>query len=134
MNRTVRMDQPTFVLWNVEVCGFGTDDIVHAKLMDVAQRKGSREDGVGFGEKPTVLIGDTVRDIGAALDGVARVIARCHGEDSEDALRQTGAHAVLPDFAGTDHFMDALASVRTDPSFQRDSMKGTLLRFAPEGT
>jgi phosphoglycolate phosphatase-like HAD superfamily hydrolase len=86
-----------------EVGGYGSDNDVRAKLVQVAQQRASTKYGVSFGPTTTVLVGDTPRDVRAGLDGGARVVGVASGSDSMDVLRDAGADAVLPDLrdAGT---------------------------------
>lgn len=95
-----------------EVGGFGTDSNVRSELVGVAQRKAGDKYGHVFDETSTVLVGDTVRDVRAGLDGGARVIAVATGEDSEQTLRSNGADAVLPDLSDTARFVATLVGVR----------------------
>lgn len=102
-----------------EVGGFGTDSIVRAELVAAAQRRACEKYGQRFDETSTILIGDTVRDVRAGLDGGARVIAVATGEDSVQTLGASGAHAVLPDLNDTSLFVAALAAVRGSDQLSR---------------
>jgi phosphoglycolate phosphatase len=80
---------------------FGSDGNERPALVAVAQARARRRYGVEFGLANTVLIGDTVRDVGAGRDGGARVVAVATGSDTVEQLRQAGADQVLPDLRNT---------------------------------
>jgi phosphoglycolate phosphatase-like HAD superfamily hydrolase len=75
----------------------------------IAQERASAKYGQGFDKGNTVLIGDTLRDVRAALKGGARVIAVATGTDSAEALLAEGADAVLPDLRDTRAVREAVA-------------------------
>ncbi len=94
--------------------GYGSDDIVRSRLVGVARRRASEKYGVEFDGGSTVLVGDTLRDVEAGVQGGARVIGVATGVDSEAALRQAGADEVLADLTDSAAFFDALARLRAD--------------------
>lgn len=57
---------------DLEIGGFGSDDVVRSHLVNVAQSKAGRKYETVFHRRSTVLIGDTARDVVAARDGGAR--------------------------------------------------------------
>jgi phosphoglycolate phosphatase len=71
----------------------------------VAQQKASQKYGVVFEPSSTVLVGDTERDVAAALEGGAMIVGVATGVTSEEQLRQAGAHVVLPDLADSSGFV-----------------------------
>jgi phosphoglycolate phosphatase len=81
--------------------GYGSDDLVRARLVGVAQRRAGGLRGQAFGEADTVLVGDTVRDIEAARDGGARVVAVATGADAAERLRAAAPDALLDDLRDT---------------------------------
>ncbi len=95
-----------------EVGGYGSDDDVRAKLVGVAQRRASVKYGVNFGPDTTVLVGDTLRDVRAGLEGGARVVGVASGSDSMEALLKEGADAVLPDLRDTAAVVRAVTQFR----------------------
>ena len=97
---------------DLEVGGFGSDDIVRSKLVDASRRKVDAKYGVDFDRSSTVLIGDTLLDIMAAHDGDAKVIAVATGVYSVDQLTEAGADAVLESLADQDRFAETLVAVR----------------------
>jgi phosphoglycolate phosphatase len=52
-----------------------------------------------------VLVGDTERDVAAALEGGALIVAVATGVTSQEQLRQAGAYVVLPDLADAPGFV-----------------------------
>jgi phosphoglycolate phosphatase-like HAD superfamily hydrolase len=99
-------------LIDFEIGGYGTDSIVRAELVPIAQARASAKHGRRYDSTSTILIGDTVRDVRAGLDGGALVIAVATGEDTQDVLRESGAHAVLPDLSNTARFVRTVKNVR----------------------
>lgn len=97
---------------DLEVGGFGSDDIVRSKLVDASRRKVRAKYGLQFDRASTVLIGDTLLDIKAAHDGDAKVIAVATGVYSVDELTEAGADAVLESLADHDRFAETLVAVR----------------------
>lgn len=90
---------------DLDVGGYGSDDARRPRLVGAAQRKASQKYGVVFGSSSTVLIGDTERDVAAALEGGALIVAVATGVTSQEELRQAGAHVVLPDLADAPGFV-----------------------------
>jgi phosphoglycolate phosphatase-like HAD superfamily hydrolase len=84
-----------------DIGGYGSDDEVRSRLVAVAQQRATRKHGVLFGPLNTVLIGDTPRDVHAALEGGARVVAVATGSSSVRDLRAAGADVVLQDLTDT---------------------------------
>jgi phosphoglycolate phosphatase-like HAD superfamily hydrolase len=54
------------------------------------------------------LVGDTPRDVQAALTSGAHIIAVATGVDSPSALTAAGAPVVLPDLSDTEHVLRLL--------------------------
>jgi len=78
-------------LLDVEVGGYGSDDTVRSRLVKVAQDKAASKYGVPFTRASTVLIGETDRDVQAARDGGAQIVAVATGVTSQAELKR--AHA-----------------------------------------
>ena len=93
---------------DLDIGGYGSDDVARPRLVAAAQRKASEKYGVVFGPSSTVLVGDTERDVAAALEGGAMIIGVASGVTSEEQLRQAGAHVVLPDLVDTDGFVEVI--------------------------
>ncbi len=98
---------------DLEVGGYGSDDVVRSNLVGAARGKVQRKHGRIFDESSTVLIGDTLLDIKAAHDGGAKVIAVATGIYGVDELTAAGADAILEDLSDLDRFLGALHRVRT---------------------
>ncbi len=90
---------------DLDVGGYGSDDVRRPRLVGAAQRKASQKYGVAFGPSSTVLVGDTERDVAAALEGGALIVAVATGVTSQEELRQAGAHVVLPDLVDAPGFV-----------------------------
>jgi phosphoglycolate phosphatase len=90
---------------DLDVGGYGSDDVARPRLVGAAQRKASEKYGVMFGSASTVLVGDTERDVAAALKGGAMIVGVATGVTSQEQLRQAGAHVVLPDLLDSAGFV-----------------------------
>lgn len=97
---------------DLDVGGYGSDDIVRAKLVDVARRKVQKKYGIAFDSSSTVLIGDTPLDIKAARDGGARVIAVATGIYGTEILKRAGADVTLDNVEDLANFIQAFVNVR----------------------
>jgi phosphoglycolate phosphatase len=95
-------------LLDLDVGGYGSDDVMRPRLVGAAQRKASEKYGVTFGPPSTVLVGDTERDVAAALEGGAMIVGVATGVTSEEQLRQAGAHAVLPNLTDSAGFVKVI--------------------------
>jgi phosphoglycolate phosphatase-like HAD superfamily hydrolase len=93
-----------------EIGGYGPDDEVQAKLVDVARGKAAAKYEQVFGPENTVLIGDTLRDVEAGRDGGAKAIAVASGAFSVEELSAAGADVVLPDLRDVDRVVKAVLS------------------------
>jgi phosphoglycolate phosphatase len=90
---------------DLDVGGYGSDDARRPRLVGAAQRKASQKYGTVFRSSSTVLVGDTERDVAAALEGGALIVAVATGVTSQEELRQAGAHVVLPDLSDAPGFV-----------------------------
>lgn len=81
---------------------FGDDNPHRPTLVGIAQARASQRLAHRFTADNTVLIGDTPKDIAAALDGGAKTLAIASGKSSADELRGAGASVVLPDLQDTE--------------------------------
>ena len=98
-------------LLDLDVGGYGSDDVVRPRLVGAAQRKASEKYGVPFGPASTVLIGDTERDVAAALEGGAMIVGVATGVTSEEQLRQAGAHVVLANLIDAPGFVEVIRTL-----------------------
>jgi phosphoglycolate phosphatase-like HAD superfamily hydrolase len=97
---------------DLDVGGYGSDDIVRSNLVAIARRKVFEKYGMDFDESSTVLLGDTPLDIKAGHDGRAKVLAVATGSFSVDVLREAGADTVLNDLRDLDVFLKSLIDLR----------------------
>jgi phosphoglycolate phosphatase len=100
-------------LVDLDVGGYGSDNIVRARLVKAAQEKVSNKYGRLFDKESTILIGDTLRDVEAAQNGGAKIIGVATGVSSVGALEEAGANAVLDNLLDLNKFLTTLLEVRT---------------------
>nr|WP_042186689.1 HAD hydrolase-like protein [Kibdelosporangium sp. MJ126-NF4]CEL17456.1 Haloacid dehalogenase-like hydrolase [Kibdelosporangium sp. MJ126-NF4]CTQ91317.1 Haloacid dehalogenase-like hydrolase [Kibdelosporangium sp. MJ126-NF4] len=91
---------------DLEASAYGDDDPQRSELVAIAQRRATEQTSVVFDDRCTVLIGDTPKDVEAALTAGVRVIGVASGKSSMDDLRAAGATQVLADL------VDPVAVVR----------------------
>ena len=96
---------------DLDVGGYGSDDVRRPRLVGAAQRKAAQKYGGVFGPSSTVLVGDTERDVAAALEGGALIVAVATGVTSQEQLRQAGAQVVLPDLTDAPGFVAIVRDV-----------------------
>jgi phosphoglycolate phosphatase len=84
-----------------DVGGYGGEAYPKGTLLGVARQRAAEKYGVTFGERATVYVADSPRDIDAARVGGARSLAVASGRSSSAELRDAGADAVLPDLTDT---------------------------------
>jgi phosphoglycolate phosphatase-like HAD superfamily hydrolase len=82
---------------DLDVAAFGDDHLVRAELVDVARRLAAAKYGADFAGRSTVVVGDTPRDVEAALTSGAVSVAVATGQFTEAELEAAGAHVVLTD-------------------------------------
>ncbi|MCC9309276.1 haloacid dehalogenase-like hydrolase [Kitasatospora sp. RB6PN24] len=87
-------------LVDLEVGAYGSDHRDRAALVGVARDRVYAAYGVPA-RAPVVLVGDTPRDVEAALTSGAQIVAVATGLHSTADLRAAGASVVLPDLADT---------------------------------
>ncbi|KPI17649.1 hypothetical protein OK074_1670 [Actinobacteria bacterium OK074] len=97
-------------LVDLECGAYGADSTDRAALVDVARESAGAAHGLAA-DTPVVLIGDTPRDVRAALDAHAHVVAVASGIHSAEELREAGATVVLPDLANVPALMRHLRSL-----------------------
>ncbi|GLZ12560.1 haloacid dehalogenase [Actinomadura sp. NBRC 104425] len=91
---------------------YGTDDPVRLNLVGIARRRAARRHRVTFTEETTIVIGDTTRDVEAALKGGAQLIAVASGRTPAERLRAAGAATVFPDLLDTTAIVHAITTTR----------------------
>jgi phosphoglycolate phosphatase len=93
-------------------CGaYGWEHAVRAELVAVARAAAGLRHDADLAGRATVLVGDTPRDVEAALATGAGVVAVASGEYSVDELWEAGAHGVLPDLGDTRHVVETILKV-----------------------
>lgn len=97
-----------------EVGAYGSDTEVRADLVPVARRKATAKYGIPFPPAPTVLIGDTPRDIRAGRSSGVFTVGVATGEYGVDSLAASGADAVLPDLRDTSAVVGAVLAARRE--------------------
>lgn len=97
-------------LLDMVVGGYGEDSETRAHLVESAQARIHAAYDVPAGI-PTVLIGDTPRDVHAAHEAHAHCVAVASGIHSTDQLRAAGADVVLPDLTDTEGLVAHLWSL-----------------------
>ncbi len=80
---------------------YGDDHTERPELVTIAQQRATERMTTTFDNQHTVLIGDTPKDIEAALTAGVQVIAVASGKSSETELTQAGAPVTVPDLTHT---------------------------------
>lgn len=88
--------------------GFGEAGIERTALFAAALQSVERTCGVRFRADQTVIVGDTPHDIAVAVTSGARSVGVATGGYDREALRESGANAVLLDLSDLDATLDAL--------------------------
>jgi len=91
--------------------GYGWDASERWQLVKVAKDRAREKYGVEFTEANTVVIGDTPKDVDAALRGGATIIAVATGLTDAVGLAAAGAHLVLPNLEDLDRVVNAIEDV-----------------------
>jgi phosphoglycolate phosphatase len=87
---------------DLAIGGYGTLSVHRPDLVPHAVAQAAAKHGTPFAADAVAVIGDTPKDVEAALDHGAKAIAVATGHYSAEELRAAGAHTVLPDLADTD--------------------------------
>ncbi|HEV2373543.1 MAG TPA: haloacid dehalogenase-like hydrolase [Streptosporangiaceae bacterium] len=86
---------------DLDVGAYGMDGTARSALVQTAMRRAAERYGSPFSVESTVLIGDTPRDVAAALETGVRVVAVATGSSDMAMLAAAGAETVLPSLADT---------------------------------
>ncbi|MFE4519873.1 HAD family hydrolase [Kitasatospora sp. NPDC056783] len=100
-------------LVDLEVGAYGADHRDRAALVAVARDRIHVAHAFPAGA-PVVLVGDTPRDVEAALTSGVHVVAVATGVHSASDLRMAGAEVVLPDLTDTAALLAHLAHVAAE--------------------
>ena len=95
------------VLVDLTVGAYGADGEDRARLVPVARRRIEAVYGLSS-TTPVVLVGDTPRDVRAALDGGVGVVAVASGSYGVEQLMAAGARSVLPDLRDTSGLLEEI--------------------------
>jgi phosphoglycolate phosphatase-like HAD superfamily hydrolase len=95
----------------LEIGAYGWAHAVRARLVDMARSAARAQHDREFAGRATVLVGDTPRDVEAALATDAAVVGVATGRYSAAELREAGAHTVLADLTDTAAVLAAIALV-----------------------
>ncbi|GAA3010534.1 HAD family hydrolase [Streptomyces fulvorobeus] len=96
-------------LLDLAVGAYGADALQRPSLVAVARERAQCLRGVQD-DVPVVLVGDTPRDVEAALATGSRIIAVASGVHSREELAAAGASMVLPDLTDTAQVLGILES------------------------
>ncbi|MCX4659423.1 HAD family hydrolase [Streptomyces uncialis] len=96
-------------LLDLAVGAFGADAEQRPDLVGVARERAQRLRGVK-GDVPVVLVGDTPRDVEAALATGSGIVAVASGIHSSEELAAAGATTVLADLSDTSSLVRILES------------------------
>jgi phosphoglycolate phosphatase len=97
---------------DLDAGAYGDVHEIRAELVHVARRNARLAYGHDFTGDATILVGDTPRDIEAALATGARAVAVATGSFTAAQLTAAGAHAVLADLTDTSQ---VIAAILADP-------------------
>ncbi|MBD0674772.1 HAD family hydrolase [Streptomyces sp. CBMA156] len=101
-------------LLDLTVGAYGADAEQRPDLVAVARQRVQRYRGLSS-DVPVVLVGDTPRDIEAALTTGSGIIAVASGSHSQAELKAAGAPVVLPDLSDTVGLLALLENVPGRP-------------------
>lgn len=94
-------------LLDLRVGAYGADALQRPDLVAVARERAQRLRGARS-DVPVVLVGDTPRDVEAAIATRSEIIAVASGVHSAEELAAAGAHRVLPDLTDTTRVLGTL--------------------------
>lgn len=80
---------------------YGDDHTERPELVAIAQQRATERMAITFDNQHTVLIGDTPKDVEAALMAGVQVIGVASGKSNEVELTQAGAPFTVPDLTHT---------------------------------
>lgn len=88
---------------------YGDDEVERNALIPHAWRRAEERYGQTYDAAHTVILGDTVRDVAAALTHGAAVVGVATGSTTVPELRAAGAEVVLEDLADTAAVLAAIS-------------------------
>ncbi|MFG2716925.1 HAD family hydrolase [Streptomyces sp. NPDC048416] len=114
-------------LLDMPVGAYGADAMERPALVDVARQRIRDRRGLSA-ETPVVLVGDTPRDVEAALMSGAEIIAVATGIHSQAELAAAGAHMILPDLTDASGLLELLKTLAEQRKRPRTSQDGPRMR------
>jgi phosphoglycolate phosphatase-like HAD superfamily hydrolase len=93
---------------DLAIGAYGNVSTVRADLVPVARQNAAARYGGDYTGSATVLIGDTPKDVEAALATGARAVAVATGSFGMQQLAEAGASVVLPDLTDTGQVVAAV--------------------------
>lgn len=93
---------------DLRIGAYGSDSSHRPDLVVIARERASKLLGIGFADRDTVVIGDSLRDVAAAHAHGARMVAVGTGRTRLDHLAEAGADFTLPDLANTEAVLEAV--------------------------
>ncbi|MFJ4697228.1 HAD family hydrolase [Streptomyces sp. NPDC088768] len=99
-------------LLDLPVGAYGADADHRADLVGIARIRARAQHGTPA-DTPVVLVGDTPRDVEAALSSGSAILAVASGIHDIHQLRAAGARHVLPDLTDTTRVLDLLSAAAT---------------------
>ena len=93
---------------DLEIGGYGGTSERRSVLVDEALTATERKHGTRFVGSSVVVVGDTPHDVDAALEHGARAVAVATGTFTEEQLRDSGAHVVLPELGDVPRSLAAI--------------------------
>jgi phosphoglycolate phosphatase len=101
-NAEVKLSGFGLLAWlDLDIGGYGSDSSDRAELVTLAKGRAATKYATGPG-LDAVVIGDTPRDVEAARDGGARVLAVASGIHPVATLQAAGATTVMADLSDTE--------------------------------
>ncbi|ANP55320.1 phosphoglycolate phosphatase-like HAD superfamily hydrolase [Streptomyces griseochromogenes] len=114
-------------LLDLSVGSYGADAELRPELVAVARQRIQRLRGVPA-DVPAVLVGDTPRDVEAALSTDSGIVAVASGVHSPEELAAAGAHEILPDLLDTKEVLSVLESFAGHAKRPRTSLDRPRMR------
>jgi phosphoglycolate phosphatase len=86
---------------DLDASAYGDDHTERPELVTIAQQRATERMATTFDNQHTVLIGDTPKDVEAALTAGVRVIGVASGKSDESELMEAGAPVTISDLTHT---------------------------------
>ncbi|MFD0902509.1 HAD family hydrolase [Actinomadura sediminis] len=93
---------------DLEMGAYGTDDSVRSNLVKIAQVRAAARHSHTFNQRNTYVIGDTVSDVEAAVEGGSQIIAVTTGGVGRAQLCEAGARIIIDDLTAVVDLMPVM--------------------------